>query len=135
MKLRHTGIAALLLLGLAQAASAQQASVQMASIDVSRLPIDVQRIQRRLAQATRERETRDGLNLRYIVDVFGQAPPIELFTKEDNLLNGPVPYGGPTHKEMLYMITPEEFRAPVMDFNSLFRWLADKSKSKDKDKK
>ena len=58
--------------------------------------------------------------------MFGQAPPIELFTPEDNLLNGPVPYGAPTHREMLYMITPQEFRSPAMDFSNLLRWLSDR---------
>jgi hypothetical protein len=29
---------------------------------------------------------------------------------------------------MIDHITPPEFRSPVMDFNSLFRWLADKTK-------
>jgi hypothetical protein len=30
-----------------------------------------------------------------MVDVYGQAPRIELFTKQDNLGSGPVPYGCP----------------------------------------
>lgn len=106
----------------------QPAVAQQASVDVTRLPLNLRRIQRELAQSTREREERDGVNLRYIIDVFGQAPPIELFTPEDNLLYGPVPYGAPTHREMLYMITPQEFRSPVMDFSALARWLAERSK-------
>jgi hypothetical protein len=97
------------------------------AFDVSRLPVNIERIQRRLAQS-REREERDGLNLRYMIDVFGQAPPIELLTKDDNLLYGPVPESAPTHRDMLNMMTPKEFRSPAMDFNSLFRWLSDKSK-------
>ena len=148
MSLRQSAITSCVVLGLAQAAWAQESRVPSASVeqpaapqvasagnaapaaglDVSRLPIDVQRIQRGLAQTTREREERDGLNLRYVIDVFGQAPAIELFTREDNLRNGPVPYGAPTHRDMIYMMTPQEFRSPAMDFNSLFRWLSDKAK-------
>jgi hypothetical protein len=140
MTLRHTAFTALFLLGFAEVGSAQQPGAQpagvqpvavrqQAGVDVGRLPINLQRIQRELAQqSTREREQRDGVNLRYLIDVFGQAPPIELFTPEDNLLNGPVPYGAPTHKEMIYMVTPEEFRSPAMDFSSLFRWLSNKSR-------
>src|SRR5688572_3241450 len=135
MNLRHS-LATLLMFGLAaQTAWAHQASAPKASaqpqgsVDVSKLPVDVNRIQRQLAR-TREREYREGLNVRYIVDVFGQSPRLVLFAREDNLLNGPVPYGAPTHKEMIYMVTPEEFRSPVMDFGSLLRWLADKSKNK-----
>src|SRR5688500_967277 len=135
MNLRHS-LAALLLVGLAaHTAWARQGSAPAAgaqpqgSVDVSKLPIDVNRIQRQLDR-TREREYREGLNVRYIVDVFGQSPRLVLFAREDNLLNGPVPYGAPTHKEMIYMVTPEEFRSPVMDFGSIFRWLADKSRDK-----
>jgi hypothetical protein len=137
----RTGLAALIAAVLAHPASAQVANAQpgtgqpaaratQPSVDVTRLPIDLDRIQRGLAQNSRERVERDGLNLRYVIDVFGQAPRIELFTKADNLQTGPVPYGAPTHREMIYMITPQEFRAPVMDFSGLLRWLSDKAKEK-----
>ena len=90
---------------------------------LSRLPIDLRRIEKNFRQTT-IREQRDGLNLRYFVDVYAKAPPIVLFTKEDNLLFGPVPYGGPTHSEMLQMITPQEHSAPAADIGALFRWLS-----------
>ena len=125
-------ITAVLLLGLADAAAAQSvvalstpaAPAQTAApIDVSRLPIDLRRIEKSFRQTT-IREERDGLNLRYFVDVYAKAPAIVLFTKEDNLFYGPVPYGGPTHREMLEMITPEEHSAPAADIGALFRWLS-----------
>lgn len=109
------------------AAPAPIAPIATTGVDVSRLPIDVQRIQRRLSR-TNERVETDGLNLRYLIDVFGQAPPINLFTKEDNLTTGQAPYGAPTHRDMIYMITPLEFRSPVMDFSALTRWLASRAK-------
>src|SRR5687767_2892134 len=84
--------------------------VPVSGIDVTRLPIDLQRIERRFRQG-QIREERDGLNLRYYIDVFAQAPRIVLFTEQDNLRYGPVPYGGPTHQEMLDMITPRQFRS------------------------
>src|SRR5688500_6799637 len=125
-------LAAGLLLGLGQNAWAQgnaapsvaadpppvqsgEAAAGERSVDVSRLPIDVRRIQRELAQSGRERAEFDGRNLRYFVDVFGQAPAIQLFTEEDNLRHGQAPYGAPTHRDMIYMMTPPEFRSPVMD--------------------
>ena len=95
-------------------------------IDVSRLPLDLHRIIRELKQAT-VTEERDGLNLRYSVEVFGQGPPLVFFTKEDNLTTGPVPYGAPTHREMIDHVTPKEYRAPAADFSALFRWLADRA--------
>ena len=116
---------AVLLLGVAPGVSAQSAPaapqptgtsgisaetpVQVSGIDVTRLPIDLQRIERRFRQG-QIREERDGLNLRYYIDVFAVAPRITLFTEQDNLRYGPVPYGGPTHNEMLEMMTPRPFR-------------------------
>lgn len=123
-----------LVLGLARPCAAGQESQQSQAqgrrpVDVDRLPISVLRIQRQLRHAT-VREERDGLKLRYFVDVYGQAPPIELFIKGENLVTGPVPYGAPTHQEILNVITPQEFRAPVMDFRALLDWLAKKRDKK-----
>jgi len=125
MTCRRFGLTALLVFTLVRTAAvgAQE------TVDVSKLPVDVARIQRHLRQAT-VREEREGLNLRYVVDVYGRAPRIELFTRQENLLSGPVPYGAPTHREILNVITPQEFRAPVAEFGSLFRWLADKAKDR-----
>ena len=115
--------AALLMCSLASAVQAQSA------LDVSRLPINLDRIQRGLLQSS-IREERQGLDLHYVVvvDVYGQAPPLVIFGPEDNLVSGPVPYGAPTHKEMVEQITPKEYRAPVADFSALLRWLAERSK-------
>ncbi len=100
------------------------------TVDVSRLPINLDRIKRQVRQST-ERAESDGLRLRYVVDVFGQAPRIELFGGLANSLTGPAPYGAPTHQDMLQIMTPQEFSAPAANFGNLFRWLADKAK-KDK---
>ena len=77
----------------------------VATVDVSQLPVDIQRIERNFRRSE-IRSERDGLNLRYFVEVFAKAPAIVLFTPEDNLRYGPVPYGAPTHSEMVNMITP-----------------------------
>ena len=99
------------------------------TVDVGKLPVNLERIQRQLRQSA-VREERDGLNLRYLVDVYGQAPRIELFAPAPNLMTGPAPYGAPTHRQMLDMVTPQEYRAPAADFGALFRWFADKAKDK-----
>jgi hypothetical protein len=109
------------MVGLAVPALAQN------SVDVSRLPVDLDRIQRGLRESA-VREERDGLNLRYTIEVYGQAPPVELFGPDANLGTGPVPYGAPTHREMLEQMTPKEFRTPAADFSALIRWLAERSK-------
>lgn len=97
------------------------------SLDVSRLPVDLDRIQRGLRESA-VREEREGLNLRYRVQVYGQAPPIVLFGPEANLTTGPVPYGAPTHRDMVDHVTPREFRTPAADISALIRWLAERAK-------
>ena len=145
MRTRWIGPAALLLFSLTQAtwASAQEGSqpqpgakpdsTKTASpeytVDVSRLPINLERIQRQLRRST-VRDESEGLNLRYVVDVFGQAPRIELFPNRDFSLSGPAPYGAPTHQDMLRVMTPQEFSAPAANLGNLFRWFSDKAKDK-----
>ena len=124
MRTRWIGPTAVLLFSLTQAAAAScaerfgrpacgQGCHQPAesTVDVSRLPINLDRIQRQLRQST-VRDESDGLNLRYVVDVFGQAPRIELFSGLENALTGPAPYGAPTHQDMLQIMTPQEFSHP-----------------------
>ena len=142
MPTRWIGPTALLLFSLTQAtwASAQSGSDDQptakadvapeSTVDVSKLPLNLDRIRRGLRQST-VRDESEGLHLRYVVDVFGQAPRIELFGNRDFSLTGPAPYGGPTHNDILQVITPQEFSAPAANFGNLFRWLADKAK-KDK---
>jgi hypothetical protein len=140
MRNRWIGPTALLLFSLTQAtwASAQSGDENspkpavedpQTSVDVSRLPISLTRIQRQLRQST-VRDESEGLRLRYVVEVFGQAPRIELFPNRDYSLTGPAPYGGPTHRELLQVITPQEYRAPAADFSGILRWLSGKSKDK-----
>jgi hypothetical protein len=145
MRTRWIGPAALLLFSLVQAtwASAQEgaqpqpsgkpdsakAASPESTVDVSRLPINLERIQRQLRRST-VRDESEGLNLRYVVDVFGQAPRIELFPNRDFSLSGPAPYGAPTHQDMLRVMTPQEFSAPAANLGNLFRWFSDKAKDK-----
>jgi hypothetical protein len=134
MHFRHIAVVVLVLLGISRTAGAQSPTASsgtagrdgvVAMVDVRRLPIDMRRIQREFRQTT-IREERDGLNLRYFVDVYATAPPIVLFTPEDNLVFGPAPYGAPTHMEMLQMMTPREFRASGMMLGSGIRVPRDK---------
>ncbi len=102
-------------------------AVAQETVDVSRLPLNLDRIQRALRQSA-IREERQGLNFRYVVEVHGQAPPIVFFGPEANLVYGPVPYGAPTHREMIEHVTPKEYRAPAADFSALLRWLWDRAR-------
>lgn len=121
MTCRRLVLTALLVLGLAHVAAAQgqgSAPAPAPAVDVNRLPINMERIQRKLRQAA-VREERDGLNLKYMVDVFGQAPPIQYFALREDLRNGPVPYGAPTHRQMVDAVTPQEYRAPAAQIFSI----------------
>jgi hypothetical protein len=125
-------VALLLMLGLNGAAQVSETPAPAAprpepAVNVDRLPLDLERLERRLRQSS-EQENWDGFRLRYRVDVFGTAPRIQFFAPEDVLPSGPIPYGAPTHQEMLEVMTPKEFRAPVMDFSALMRWLEGKLK-------
>jgi len=124
---------ALLMVGLVAGANAQATQTE-APPAVSTPPeptqqygLNLARIQRGLRKSA-ERQDYDGLNLRFYVNVYAPAPPIKLFTPLDNLLYGPAPYGGPTHRDMMNLMTPQEFSAPAADFSGLARWLANKSK-------
>jgi hypothetical protein len=103
------------------------AHAQQPAIDVSRLPINLERIQRELRESS-EREEHQGLNIRYMIDVYGQAPPIVLIEPGFDLVHGPVPNSAPTHRDMIEHVTPIEYRAPAADLGALMRWLADRSK-------
>lgn len=98
-------------------------------VDVDQLPIDVSKIKKEL-QRQADVEERQGLNLRYNLHVYGVAPRLQWFSEEDNLTSGPVPWGAPTHQEIINHITPQEFRAPAADFSAFFRWLAERNKKK-----
>jgi hypothetical protein len=101
-------------------------------IDVDKLPIDIDRITEAL-QETTFREERDGLRLRYFLNISAQAPPLNIVINpdgKDSWLVGPVPHTAPTHKEFMDFVTPQEFRTPAIDLTALQQWIADKSSKK-----
>jgi hypothetical protein len=128
----RTALIGLLLLGAANVAAAQQQAV-----NVNRLPIDLNKLHHDLRQAAATEAENRALKISYRVNVYGQAPRIEIFTKDDQLQSAAVPFGGPTHQEMMTIHTKAfdgrdpAYRAPaVMDFNSVLAWLASKTSKK-----
>lgn len=97
-------------------------------VNVDRLPLDLARLERQIRRPPAERERWDGFRLNYTVEVFGAAPKLQLFEPKDVLPGGPIPYGAPTHREMVDVMTPREYRAPGADLSSLMRWLEQKLK-------
>lgn len=105
-----------------------QQQQQPPPIDVSKLPVSPARLQQKLKESI-EREELIGDTIRYKIDVFALAPKIQLFTPEDNLMFGPSRFSAPTSQDMTNIMTPQEFRSPIMDFSNMFRWLSERSKS------
>jgi hypothetical protein len=98
------------------------------------LPVSIERIRRKLAQAPPSRSK--GLKLEYYVEVYGKSPQLD-FLAEFNPTAGAVQYGSPTHQEFLDLVTPQEFKSPPADLLSpamaLIKWLAEKGKTKKTD--
>jgi hypothetical protein len=91
--------------------------------DPAKLGVSLSRIRRELRQAEAKEQSGDGpLKLQFTVEVYGTAPRIELL--ENFPLTGPVPYGGPTHGEVLEFLTPKEYRSPVIPFSTIAYWAA-----------
>ena len=95
--------------------------------DPNKLPISVARIRTKLRQAPPSNTP--GLRLQYYIEVYGKVNPLDLVGEFD-LQTGPVPYGAPTHTELIQFVTPQEFRAPAADLigptRALLEWLARK---------
>ena len=87
-------------------------------VDLARLPLNVGRIGRQLRQ-TETSEERNGMRLKYTIQVYGEAPKLKLVTPLDNLLTGDVPNSSPTHNDMIRQMTPKEFSAPVMSLGGV----------------
>ena len=116
-------LALLLVLGLASPALAQDpASAQdppAPPIDATKLGVDLTRIEKGLRiAATRDKEVRDGLRLEFSIQVFGQAPKLDILQGID-LVNGAVPGTAPTHRQFIEHVTPQIYRQPGVDFFGL----------------
>lgn len=98
------------------AQSLAPAAATAPALNAEALGVSLSRIKRRLAADSRARsEGVSPLKLEYRVDVFGTAPSLRFFQGQD-LVFGAVPSSAPSHADMLYMFTPQEFRSPRVDF-------------------
>jgi hypothetical protein len=78
-------------------------------LDAVELPVSLERIKRRLDKLPETEESRSLLRLNYYIDVYGRAPKINVFEDFD-LHTGPIPYGVPSHYELLSAATPPQWR-------------------------
>lgn len=89
------------------------------TIDPAALGVSTSRIMRRLAADSQaRRQGASPLKLEYHVEVFGTAPSLRFFAGQD-LVFGAVPGSAPTHRDMLDMFTPQEFKSPRVDLLGL----------------
>ncbi len=94
-------------------------------LPAAKLPVSLERIKRRLDRLTPTHEERSLLRLSDYIEVYGRLPRIDLVQGFD-VHNGPVPYGAPTHAELLAellaVMSPREFRPAVAKLNSIIGW-------------
>ncbi len=114
---------AVLLSAPAAAAGSQESGRQEASVpllDAEQLPVSLERIRRELR--SRPMLDPESLRLSYYVEVYAKRPQLDVFAGFD-LHNSPVPYGAPSHREIIDLVTPLEFRSPPADLTGVLNWL------------
>jgi len=100
--------------------TAQSASPPAAGAvpDIDALGVSFDRIKRLLADRA-PTANQNGLKLNYYVEVMALAPRLQLFTREELAPRGVIPWGAPTHADIVNLLTPIEFRSPRVDVGSL----------------
>ena len=122
LKRATTAIAVLLLVPPLAAPAAGQEGSPPATLPAVELPINLARVKRGLEVLPSSEEARSRLKLDFYVNVYARAPrinPLEGF----DLHTGLIPFGGPTHADMMNHWTPAGFGVPVADFGSLLGWI------------
>jgi len=119
----------LVLVGLAGPVWAQDPPVPAPPVDgqafdAGKLGVDLSRIKKGLRVAeTREKMATDGLRLDFSIQVYGQAPRIDVLHGVD-LFNGGVPGTAPSHNQMIEFWTPPLYRLPAWPISALGFWAA-----------
>jgi len=93
-----------------------------AAVDPTKLGVSLERIRNQLAVKPATKTS--GLKIQETIEVVGVAPKIQLWNPETaKLATGPVPWGAPTHRDFIDLVTPKEFKNYPMDLNALMQWL------------
>ena len=88
-----------------------------ATPSVESLGISFARIKREL-RILPPSTAKTALKLEYYVEVQGLMPPLPIF-RPGELTTGPVPYGAPTHADMMDHVTPLAFKSGTVPVSSL----------------
>ena len=86
--------------------------------DIEALGLSFDRIKRLLADRAPS-DKKSPLKLNYYVEVVALAPRLQLFTPEDLAPGGIVPWGAPTHADIVRLFTPVAFSSPRMPVGTL----------------
>jgi 1,4-dihydroxy-6-naphthoate synthase len=86
--------------------------------DIDAMGVSFDRIKRMLGDRPPS-DDKQGLKLNYYVEVMGLAPAIQLFTPQDLAPTGRIPYAAPTHRDILDVLTPIQYRSPSIPVGSL----------------
>lgn len=113
---------AVVLLGPLVPAEAAAQKVNDAPLPAVELPVNLQRLKRKLAALPATDAERSILKLNFYLEVYGRAPRINPLDGFD-IHTGPVPIGGPSHADMRELWTPQEFSTPAADLSSVIGWI------------
>ena len=109
--------------GLAAAQDTVQDTPEQATLDAEELGVSLARIKQKLERLPDDMEARSLLRLNFYVQVYARTPQLNYFEGFD-LHNSPVPYGPPTHEQLLAIMRSGEPRlsGPVMNLNNVIGW-------------
>ena len=121
---RTAAALAVLLLGPAPAAPAErpQEAGPPAPLPAVELPINLERVKRRLEVLPSIEEARSRLKIEFYVNVYARAPEIDPLEGFD-IHTGLVPFGSPSHADMMRQWTPAGFDVPAADLGSVLGWV------------
>jgi hypothetical protein len=91
-------------------------------IDPTKLGISFDRVRMQLSHPDPNKS--NGLKIQETIEVVGKAPmPLLWNPNTVNLKSAAVPFGAPTQKDIMKLITPKEFQNYPFDLNALTQWL------------
>ena len=106
-------------IGAPGAASAQEPALAANPGEAPDLPVSISRIKERMSSQPELGETRGRLRLTYRVNVYGRAPAMDLLQDFIIVDTAPAAYGGPSHAEMVEVMTPKEWRPRAISIGNV----------------
>lgn len=122
---QHTAVLSLavLLLGvLTPVPGRAQQVAEPAPLPSVELPVNLERLKRKLAALPASDDERSLLRLAFYLDVYGRAPRLNPLDGFD-IHTGPIPFGSPSQADLRSVGTPAAFRAPVADLTKVLGWI------------